>query len=78
MTREYDGNHAMDIGYFDRVEGRSVGKPVAIFHNPLGLPPKPDPEVQLTREELAARISWRKSAGLETEEKEKAKTELDK
>ena len=80
MTRKYDCNHAMDIGYFERIEGLSVGKPVAIFHKvPAGYPLTPeDPEVKLTPDELAARINWRKAAGLEIEEDEKAMTELDR
>jgi hypothetical protein len=79
MTREYDGNHEMDIGSYDHIEGRSVGKPVAIFHKAQGYPLTPgyDPEVKLTRDELAARISWRKTAGHGIEEEEKAKAELD-
>lgn len=62
MTTEYDGNHALGIGYFERIEGRSVGRPAAIFHKiPAGYPLTPkDPEVKLTPDEMAARISWRK------------------
>jgi hypothetical protein len=78
MTRNYDGNHAMDIGHLERIEGRTVGQPAAIFHKvPVGYPLTPeDPEVKLTPDELAARISWRKTASLEVEEEEKAKTKL--
>jgi hypothetical protein len=49
MTRQYDGNHELDIGYFERIEGSTVGKPVAIFHKiPEGYPLTPkDPEVKL-------------------------------
>jgi hypothetical protein len=79
MTRQYDGNHELDIGYFERIEGSTVGKPVAIFHKiPEGYPLTPkDPEVKLTRDELSTRISWRKSAGLDIEEEEKAKAALE-
>ena len=67
MTRKYDGKHEMDIGYFDHIEGRSVGQPVALFHKAqVGYPLTPgyDPEIILTREELDARINWRRREDL--------------
>jgi hypothetical protein len=65
---------------WERIEGRSIGMPAAIFHKILtGYPLTPkDPEVRLTPDELAARISSRNSAGREIEEEEKAETELDR
>ena len=76
MARKYDGKHWVGIGDFDGIGGRSVGKPVAVFHSSAS--PLRDPQVELTLEELKARISWRQREGLAIEEEKKAEAELDR